>query len=129
MNLEAANQVALGISSDHADNAALGSVPLVNIDKTPPGLTNCRATDIIDTSAIIRWTTSEPADSQVAFGFIPIHSVTTPLNGTLDTAHAVTLASLRRGATYQQVPAHLSVRPARDAHVALDGGSLAVATA
>jgi len=95
---EGASQTVSGTATDRAGNSASSTVGNINIDKTPPRLTDCRATDITDTRAVIRWTTSEPADSQVDYG------TTTARDSALTSSHAVTLTGLRPGTTYSVQP-------------------------
>jgi hypothetical protein len=93
-----------GTAVDRAGNSASASVGNINIDKTPPRLTECRATGITDTRAVIRWTTSEPADSQVSFGLTASYGTTTPLDSTLGSGHSVVLTGLRPGTAYHVQP-------------------------
>ncbi len=96
---EGAAQSVAGSSVDRAGNVT-SAVVSVNIDKTPPVLTGCAATDLTDTRAVIRWSTSEPADSQVEFGPTSLRGTWSPLDSSLVASHAVTLQGLTPGTTY-----------------------------
>ena len=87
-------------AGDRAGNSTSGTVANINIDKTPPRLGKCQATDLTDTRAVIRWTTSELADSEVEFGLIGMRRMRTGVSRTLTSSHAVTLQGLKPGTTY-----------------------------
>jgi len=55
---------------------------------------------ITETGAIIRWTTDEPATSQVKYGKTETYGSTTPLDTKLTTSHNVTLTGLDPNTTY-----------------------------
>ncbi len=63
-------------------------------DVTPPVLSNFSETDITTTSAVINWTTNEPADSYVDYG------VDTAYNSALVTSHSMELTGLTANTTY-----------------------------
>lgn len=66
----------------------------------PPILTGAIVSNITATSALITWTTDQPAASQVAFGVTSKYGFLSAYNTTLVTAHAVTLGGLKPGTTY-----------------------------
>ncbi|MFC2022585.1 fibronectin type III domain-containing protein [Chloroflexota bacterium] len=68
------------------------------VDTTPPLCTNITATNITQTGAQIRWTTDEPADTQVEYWASPGDFTT--LNPTLLTSHIVSLTGLEPETTY-----------------------------
>ena len=65
------------------------------VECTPPIITNVQITDIQGTTAMVRWTTNEPADSVVDFGFAatppPSQTASSP---NLVTIHAILLTGL-----------------------------------
>jgi hypothetical protein len=87
-------------AGDRAGNSTSGTVANINIDKTPPHVGKCNATDLTDTRAVIRWTTSELAASEVEFGLIGLRRTRTGVDPTLTLSHAVTLQGLKPGTTY-----------------------------
>lgn len=76
--------------------AAMGSLPVI---------INVGVTGITATSATIQWTTSQPADSQVAYGNTSAYGSLTTLDPTLVTAHSQTLTGLT-----PNTPVHYQVR-------------------
>jgi chitodextrinase len=69
-------------------------------DTTPPILSNVAASNITFNSAIISWTTDEPADSEVEYGLTTSYGNQTPLDTTLVASHSVTLTSLTASTLY-----------------------------
>jgi hypothetical protein len=69
-------------------------------DKTPPVISEISSSDITQTSAVITWTTDEPATSQVEYGLTASYGATTPLDSTLVTSHSVSMSGLAAGTTY-----------------------------
>jgi phosphodiesterase/alkaline phosphatase D-like protein len=69
-------------------------------DQTPPVISGVSASSITETSAVITWTTNEPATSQVEYGPTTSYGSTSPLNSTLVTSHSVSLPGLTAGTTY-----------------------------
>jgi hypothetical protein len=63
-------------------------------------ITSVSTTGITTTSAVISWTTSAAADSQVAYGTTTSYGQTTALNSTMVTSHSVTLSGLAAGTLY-----------------------------
>lgn len=64
-----------------------------DVDCGGPAITDIRVTDVGDDSAVVRWTTSEPADSRVDWGVTSaLGSVAT--NATLASAHAITVGPI-----------------------------------
>jgi hypothetical protein len=84
-------------------------------DTTPPVISAVLANGITTSGAVIRWTTNEPADSQVDYGTSTAYGTQTPLDTTKVTTHAQTLSGLAPNTPY-----HFRVR-SRDA-----AGNLAV---
>jgi len=68
-------------------------------DRTPPVITNT-ATSVRSRSAVVTWTTDEPADSRVDFG-TAAPSGNARSSPKLETRHSVTLDSLACATTYQ----------------------------
>ncbi len=84
-------------------------------DTTPPVISDVSAEGVSGTSAVITWTTDEPADGQVEYGTTPAYGQMSPLSPSRVTEHSVAIAGLSPGTTY-----HFRVR-SRDA-----SGNLAV---
>jgi len=87
----------------------------VNSDTTPPVISAVTTGFITASGATVTWTTNEASDSQVDFGLTTAYENTSAWNGTLVTAHTVSLSGLTGGVVY-----HVRVR-SRDA-----AGNLAV---
>ncbi len=86
-------------------------------DLVAPVVTNVQAVNITDTSAIITWTTDEPANSLVRYGTSTAYGSTESLAGYV-TTHAIQLSGLLEGTTYHfQVT---SVDPASNATITTD---------
>jgi hypothetical protein len=68
-------------------------------DKQPPVITNVTANPL-DVSAVISWTTDEPATSQVSFGITSTTMFSTPLEEDLLRSHTVILTDLIPDTSY-----------------------------
>ncbi len=64
------------------------------LDTTPPVISLVSATGLSSTSATIKWTTSEPGDSQVEYGTTTAYGRVTSLDPTLVLSHAQTPSGL-----------------------------------
>jgi hypothetical protein len=69
-------------------------------DTTPPSILGATANGVTATSAVVSWTTSEAATSQVLYGTTPAYGSASPLDSTLVTAHVQALAGLLPNTTY-----------------------------
>lgn len=69
-------------------------------DLTPPSIYNISVNNIKRNSVTINWGTSEPATSEVRYGFDEFYGLTSGINGTLKTSHAITLNNLEPGQPY-----------------------------
>ncbi len=69
-------------------------------DTTAPSIANVSAENVTETTAIIIWTTDEPATSQVEYGKTTAHDLTTPLDSGLVTSHIVSITELESDSTY-----------------------------
>jgi len=69
-------------------------------DETPPVISEVSASDITETSAVISWTTDEPATSEVEYGLTTGYGSTTTLDEALVINHRVTLTGLTGDTTY-----------------------------
>ena len=69
-------------------------------DTTPPVITNLSASSITAASAVVSWSTDEPATSQVEYGTTTDYGSTTALDEELVTSHNVSLSSLEPDTTY-----------------------------
>ncbi|MCB0627771.1 MAG: fibronectin type III domain-containing protein, partial [Saprospiraceae bacterium] len=69
-------------------------------DLTPPILSLVQASGVSASSAIINWTSSELADSQVEYGLDTTYGQQTALDGSLVTSHSQELTGLAANTTY-----------------------------
>jgi peroxiredoxin len=91
------------ISTDAAGNEATAERELTTLataDKTPPTISGVNVSNITESSAIITWTTNEPATGQVQYGKTETYGSSTLLDTKLTTSHTVTLTGLDDGTTY-----------------------------
>lgn len=70
----------------------VAAAPVPPPDTTPPTITNLKISQVTATSALVSWTTSEPASSIVEYGTSPAYGLTAS-DGNLVTDHKVTLNS------------------------------------
>jgi hypothetical protein len=97
-------------------NRALGASDVSSLfnaapapDTTPPVISLVSAGGLSSTAATIRWTTSEPGDSQIDYGTTTAYGRATPFDGTQVLSHAQALGGLTAKTLY-----HYRVR-SRDA--------------
>jgi hypothetical protein len=64
------------------------------VDKKAPQISGVAVTDITIDSVVIRWTTDEPATSQVEYGPTPGYGASTPTGATRTTEHVVAVSGL-----------------------------------
>ena len=69
-------------------------------DLTAPVISSVSASSIDESSAVINWTTSEAANSQVEYGPTTSYGSQTTLDSVLETSHLVDLNGLSSGTTY-----------------------------
>ena len=69
-------------------------------DTTPPVIDNIEVIQITDTTAVITWTTDEPATSQVEYGTTPAYGLMSDPDNNLVLSHAVHLTSLTQDTLY-----------------------------
>ena len=69
-------------------------------DENPPIISEVSASDITETSAVITWTTDEPATTQVEYGLTTGYGSTSILDDTLVKNHSVSLSNLAIATTY-----------------------------
>lgn len=69
-------------------------------DTQAPALTSIAANNLTMTTAQIVWNSDEPADSQIEYGLTTSYGVSTPLDLTMVTAHAITLSNLTANTLY-----------------------------
>lgn len=67
---------------------------------TPPVIQSVSVSSVAETSAVITWTTDEPATSQVEYGYTADYGLTVPLDENLVTSHSVSLTGLEPDRTY-----------------------------
>jgi hypothetical protein len=95
---------------DAAGNAATSSaVPVAVSNRPPPVISSVAAGSLSTSSAVVTWTTDEPADSQVDYGLTTAYGTQTALDPTPVTSHTQQLTGLSPGTLY-----HFRVR-SRDA--------------
>lgn len=83
-----------------AGHIANGDIALVGTDPTPPVITNVRVASITDGTAVVSWTTDDPATSQVEYDFVPYYGQSTAQDSAKLTAHSVTLQGLTPSTVY-----------------------------
>src|SRR5581483_2869627 len=78
----------------HGDAVVPTNVLTIIVDATPPAITGVTVTPGA-ISAIINWTTSEPATSEVDYGLTASYAANTGFDSRLLTSHSETLAGLK----------------------------------
>jgi phosphodiesterase/alkaline phosphatase D-like protein len=74
--------------------------PTTPSETTPPVISDIRATSVTSGSAMIEWTTNEPADSQVEYGLTATYGTLTNVEPLLVTGHSIALGGLSPNTTY-----------------------------
>jgi hypothetical protein len=69
-------------------------------DTAVPVISGLAASSFTSSSAVVKWTTSVPADQQVDYGTTAAYGSSTALDTTKATSHTVTLGALLSGSTY-----------------------------
>ncbi len=69
-------------------------------DTAPPKISNVFVSNITANSAVINWTTDEPADAQVEYGLTTAYGNATPVDPEMGLSHSVALAGLSANTTY-----------------------------
>lgn len=74
-------------------------------DTVPPVVSNLMVKDVTNSSALVTWTTDEPATAQVDFGLSGSLTSSTPVDSALKTVHSVLLEGLQSftGYSYRAV--------------------------
>lgn len=85
--------------SDASGNQAVSDDDTFFIDTTAPVITNILVSNISAISAVITWTTDEPADSTVYYGIAGTGSIQ-KTDSNLVTNHTVTLSGIEPNSTY-----------------------------
>jgi hypothetical protein len=85
---------------DAAGNWSASATDTIILDVAAPTLSGVTASNIQTDSAIITWTTDEPATSQVEFGPGTAFTSVTTVESTLVTAHTVVVSGLASGTAY-----------------------------
>lgn len=70
------------------------------VDASGPSLSSIQAGAVENATAMVSWTSSVPADSQVDYGPTTTYGATTVLNAAYVTAHSQSLTGLAAGTTY-----------------------------
>ncbi len=99
--------LAVGITKPSAASADAVSVVVsvsagcvTVVDKTPPVLSDILSSGVTNTQAVISWTSSEAADSQVEYGTSVSYGKSTSLNSSKVTSHLQTLNNLTANTSY-----------------------------
>lgn len=90
-------------AQDAAGNVGIAvaqSVTVANADTTPPVISGVAATNAQSTSAVVTWTTNEPASSRVEYGTTTSYGASTALDLALVTGHSQQLTGLLPATTY-----------------------------
>src|SRR5262245_61139506 len=85
---------------DAAGNWSASATDTIVLDTTAPTISARTTTNITSSSAVITWTTNEPATSQVDYGLTTSYGSSTALDPSLVTAHSVSLIGLAPSTTY-----------------------------
>ncbi|MBF0502216.1 MAG: fibronectin type III domain-containing protein [Candidatus Riflebacteria bacterium] len=90
------------ISSDPSGNVSVSAdSTFTTADPNAPVISNIAAGNITSSTALITWTTDEPANGQVDFGIASGLASTTPLQPSFSIDHQITLTSLKSETTYR----------------------------
>ena len=107
-SLDNAVQAAAGVSGPKTANASaaqdygIGALTALRPapDTTSPVIGGVGTGSVSASGATVSWTTDEPSDSQVDYGFSSTYGLSSPLNATLVLSHVVTLSGLAASTTY-----------------------------
>jgi hypothetical protein len=81
-------------------NVASGTTSAAGIDTTPPVISNVQSSGITHNSAVINWTTNEPATSRVNYGLTTSYGFSTTLDTSLVINHSQNLTGLSSSTLY-----------------------------
>ena len=88
-------------SYDRSGNYSAGvTASAAPVDNVFPVISGVGADNVTSSGATIRWTTDEPADSQVEYGVTAAYGSATPLDASMTTAHVVPLSGLAPATLY-----------------------------
>ena len=87
-------------NSGNQGTAAILNFLCTSPDTAPPTMSSISVSGITTSSAIVAWTTSENATSQVEYGTTVSYGSSSVLDSSLVTTHSVNLAGLTAGTTY-----------------------------
>lgn len=88
------------VARDPSGGSATSPIVLVTVDNAPPAITEVSASAVSADTAVIGWTTSEPADSQVEYGMTLEYGDSTPLSSTRVLTRGAPLSGLASEALY-----------------------------
>lgn len=114
-DIDAVDAATAGTISGTRTDSGSGSGSDSGSDTTAPRISSVAAGDVTSSGVTVTWDTDEASDSQVEYGTTTAYGSATGVDGTLVTAHEISLSGLASGTTY-----HFRVR-SRDA-----AGNLAV---
>lgn len=100
-SLEGQYTLQLAASDGQSTSTSTLRVFVVPSDGFGPSITAVTVSSISSTSAVITWTSSQPADTQVQYGTTGAYGLASAKNPQLLTAHTVVLTGLTPGSTYQ----------------------------
>lgn len=89
--------------ADAAGNWSSSFTDTIAFDNIAPAISNVAPSNISSISAVINWTTDEPATSQVEYGKTTSLGSVTAVDSALVTTHSVTLSQLAANTTYYYV--------------------------
>lgn len=92
--------VLLNVEAGRALTIIEGSFGETPLDTLAPEIANLAAIVKSDTSALLTWSTNEPAAAQVEYGLTPAYGDTTATSRELSARHALLLRGLQAQATY-----------------------------
>ncbi len=92
---------AIAVKSGLQDSdVATASFTIKSADITLPAISGVSATSLTNNSAVIGWTTDEPADTQVEYGTTTAYGLLTPVNTATSTVHSIALVALNASTVY-----------------------------
>jgi len=91
---------ATGVETKSERKLLTTAAATITTDKTAPTISGVNVSNVTESSAIVTWTTNEPATSQVKYEKTEKYGSTTPIDKNLTTNHSVRITKLDSGTTY-----------------------------